>query len=206
MAGQSRRPADRPAPGGTPVDVAAPATHEPVEDPAAPEAEQTPAPVGRGQWWRGPGAALAALVLAAALLAVVVGYSLQGTHSVADDRAAVEAARTSLEKLLSYDHSTIEAQLPHNQDLLTGPFRDEYAKTLRDTVIPMVTKDKVVVQARSYDAGVMSRDGNTIKVQVFVNQVRTTAAQPQAAVDQNRAIATMTKVGGRWLISGLQAY
>ena len=45
-----------------------------------------------------------------------------------------------------------------------------------------------------------------MRVLAFVNQARVGADQTTPAVDQNRVIATMSKVGDRWLISKVEAF
>ena len=123
-----------------------------------------------------------------------------------DARAATAAARVDLEQLLSYDHQTIAAQAAQNAALLTGPFRQEYATTMARTIAPVAQKTEAVVRARTYEAGVMRRSGDTVTVQLFVNQAKTAQGQAQPSVDQNRVIATLQRVNGRWLVAGLSAY
>jgi Mce-associated membrane protein len=123
-----------------------------------------------------------------------------------DARAATAAARSALEQLLSYDAATVSAQAGRNAALLTGPFRTEYGTTMTSRIVPLAQKQRAVVRARAYDAGVMSQTDDTVRVQVFLNQARTTPGQKTPAVDQNRVIATMQRVGGRWLVAGLEAY
>jgi Mce-associated membrane protein len=45
-----------------------------------------------------------------------------------------------------------------------------------------------------------------VKVLAFVNQATVGADQKQPAIDQNRVIATLTRVGDRWLVSDVQAF
>ena len=64
----------------------------------------------------------------------------------------------------------------------------------------------VALQARVSEVGVVSQSDDTVTVQAFVNQARTSETQKEPAIDQNRVLATMTRVGNRWLVSGLKAY
>jgi Mce-associated membrane protein len=52
----------------------------------------------------------------------------------------------------------------------------------------------------------MRASGDTVTVLAFVNQARVGTDQKQPVVDQNRVIATMTKVGQRWLVSRVDAF
>jgi Mce-associated membrane protein len=71
---------------------------------------------------------------------------------------------------------------------------------------PLAVKNQTVVQARVTDVGVMSSTPTTVTVLAFVDQAKVGVDQQQPAVDQDRVIATLTKVGDRWLVSGVQAF
>jgi Mce-associated membrane protein len=162
-----------------------------------------PAAAGRGLWV----ASLAALVVALAVLGVLVGLSLRdpGAQQSAQ-RAAASQARTSVEQMLSYNYKTIDKQAAQIETLLTGSFRSEFTKAMDTDIKPLAVKNQTVVQARVSDVGVMSATPTTVKVLVFVNQAKVGADQKQPAVDQNRVIATMTKVGDKWLVSKVDAF
>lgn len=192
----------------TPVEEEAPVVEHsapaPDVDEDAADAADAPSRRGVPRALRAP---LAALAVALVLLAVVAAVSLgdPGARD-RDARAATAAARADLEQLLSYDHTTLEQQAAANAALLTGSFKAEYAATMSRTILPLATEEKAVVRARSYEAGVMDQTEDTVRVQVFVNQAKTSAKQEQPSVDQNRVIATMQRVGDRWLIARLEAF
>ncbi len=155
----------------------------------------------------GAGRPLVALAVALVALGLVLSVSLRDPHArEREARAATAAARTSLEQLLSYSYQTLDAQASANAELLTGSFRSEYAQTMKSTIAPIAEKDKVVVRARTYEAGVMGQTPDTVTVQVFLNQAKTSDGADQPTVDQNRVIATMRRVDGRWLVEKLSAY
>ncbi|KRE61052.1 hypothetical protein ASG78_11920 [Nostocoides sp. Soil756] len=172
--------------------------------PAVEAAEQAPTASLTLRDLRAP---LVALLVVVLLFAAVASVSLRD-HGARerDARAATAAARTSLEALLSYDYQTIAAQAQQNTALLTGAFRTEYGQTMQKTIAPVAEKEKAVVRARSYEAGVMGQTPDTVTVEVFLNQAKTSTGQAQPSIDQNRVIATMQRVGDRWLISGLSAF
>lgn len=153
---------------------------------------------------RAPFVALVLAVLAFVAVAVVALRDHDARER--DARAATAAATTSLEQLLSYDYRSIAAKARENQGLLTGQFRTEYATTMSRTIAPLAEKEKTVVQARSLVAGVMGQTPDTVTVEVFVDQAKTSAGEKEASVDQNRVVATMERVGDRWLISRLSAF
>ena len=148
-----------------------------------------------------------ALAVSLLLLASVLFVTREDPAQRARDASAASAtARSTLEQILSYNHATMTEQIPAGQALLTGKFKDEFASTMTKTIVPMAQKDKTVVKARAYEVGVMSQTDDAVTVQAFVNQARTSDAQKEPSIDQNRVIATMTRVGDRWLVSALKAY
>jgi Mce-associated membrane protein len=193
------------------------------EEPKAPKAPQTPkarkrpeepkepkepkeSRTSRGLWVSAIGATLALSVLAASLV-----YALRPSVGDADRAAAVGSARTTLQSLLSYSGSSFDKHVSEVTPQLTSPFKDQFTKVAATDIKPMAVKNDATVQAKVYDAGVMDAsgdggDGTTVRVMAFVNQATTTKAQQAPAIDQNRVIATMRKVGDRWLVSELSAY
>ncbi|MER7071713.1 hypothetical protein [Terrabacter sp. NPDC000476] len=160
---------------------------------------------------RGLLAPAAAVLLALALLATSLVVALRPAVSEADRTAAVGSARTTLESLLSYSGASFDAHVREVTPQLTAPFRDQFTKVAASDIKPMAVKNRATVQAKVYDAGVLDAtggggEGTTVRVMAFVNQATTTTAQPAPAIDQNRVIATMRKVGERWLVSDLTAY
>ena len=160
-------------------------------------------PTSRRRWI----APVVALVAALAVLGTVVGLSLRDADATSRaERAATNQARTSIEQMLSYNYKTIDAQAAQIEGLLTGSFKGEFSQAMDKDIKPLAVKNQTVVQARVSDLGVMSSAPGTVKVLAFVNQAKVGADQKQPAVDQNRVIATMSKVGDRWLVSRVQAF
>ena len=160
-------------------------------------------PTGRRRWV----APLVALVASLAVLGGLLVVSVPDPEGQARaERAAVSAARTSIEQMLSYNYKTIDAQSASMEKLLTGTFKGEFAQAMAKDIKPLAVKNQTVVQAKVSDVGVMGSSGSTVKVLAFVNQARVGADQKDPVVDQNRVIATLTKVGERWLISAVDAF
>jgi Mce-associated membrane protein len=160
----------------------------------------------RRLWAPAIGASLALALLAASLV-----YALRPSVSDTDRAAAVGSARTTLESLLSYSGAAFDKHIGEVTPQLASPFKDQFTKVAATDIKPMAVKNDATVQAKVYDAGVMDStgdggEGTTVRVMAFVNQATTTKAQQAPAIDQNRVIATMRKVGDRWLISELSAY
>ena len=154
---------------------------------------------------------LLALALAATLLAATLVHGLRPALADADRMAAVGSARTTLESVLSYSATTFDAHVAEVTPLLAAPFKDEFTQVARTDIKPLAEKNQATVQARVQEAGVMDPTGDggagtVVRVMAFVNQATTSKVQKTPAVDQNRVIATMTRVGDRWLLSALEAY
>jgi Mce-associated membrane protein len=141
------------------------------------------------------------------VLGVLAGVSLRDPDAQARaERAAASQARVSLQQMLSYSYKTIDAQAAQIETLLTGRFRTEFTSAMDKDIKPLAVKNQTVVQARVSDVGVMSATPTTVKVLAFVNQAKVGVNQQQPVVDQNRVIATLTKVGDRWLVSTVEAF
>jgi Mce-associated membrane protein len=150
---------------------------------------------------------VAALLASIAALGVVAGVSLRDTGGRARaERAAASQARLSVEQMLSYSYKNIDAQAAQIEGLLTGPFKAEFTQAMDQDIKPLAVKNQTVVQARVSDVGVMSSTPTTVKVLVFVNQAKVGVGQKEPTLDQDRVIATLTKVGDRWLVSRLEAF
>jgi Mce-associated membrane protein len=166
--------------------------------------EADPAVVAGRRRWLAP---VVALVAVLALLGTVAGVSLRDPAAQArTDRAAASQARTSIEQMLSYNYKTIDAQSAQIEGLLTGSFKGEFSAAMAKDIKPLAVQHQTVVQAKVSDIGVMSSSATTVKVLAFVNQARVGTDQKEPVVDQNRVIATMSKVGNRWLISKVEAF
>lgn len=222
VAGARRRPATampRRGPAVASSHHAVPAVAEPAVDTRADttadaKVTSTEKPARRhtrGSLW----ASALAVGLAFALLAGTLVYSLRPALGEGERTAAVGSARTTLESLLSYTGASFDAHVSEVTPLLAAPFKDEFATVAARDIKPLAVKNGAVVQARVFEAGVMDTTGDggpgsTVRVMAFLNQATTTTEKKVPTIDQNRVIATMTKVatasGDRWLVSGLEAY
>ncbi len=187
------------APGGAVASL--PETADSAEAPGA-------AAGGRAQalrrWWP----SVTALVAVCALLAAVLVYVARQPQVASSSArsAAVGSAQSTLETLLSYDYKTYDAHVEQVKPQLTAPFLDQFSAVAGTDLKTLATTNQTVVQARVYNLGVMDTTTDTVRVLAFVNQATTTKAKPDPSIDQNRVIATMKQVDGRWLVSSLDAF
>lgn len=184
------------------TEAAGPTTHLTVADAGEPAQRHT----ASRRW--GP---VLGTVLALALLAAALVHGLRPAATDADRTAAVGSARTTLESVLSYTGKEFDAHVTAVEPLLASPFKEEFTKVAGTDIKPLAVENEATVQARVQEAGVMDvagdgGEGTVVRVMAFVNQATTSKVQKTPAIDQNRVIATMTKVGDRWLLSKLAAY
>ena len=154
---------------------------------------------------------LLCLVLAAAtattwLLSERKDESAAGAVSSTQARdEGIQQADKLTQKVLSYDWSSLDADIKSNEALLAPSFRSDYAKTMsgvRDQTI----KNQVTLKADVVASSVVSATADKVVALVFVNQVTTAKGTTNRRVDQNRVLVTLTRLGGEWRVSKMDAF
>ena len=217
LSAEPARPVEQPAaaPEVEPVDTEEPVeVVEPVEAAALaepPVAADSPPAEAAGV---GPRSALRstpilALVLTTVLMAVAAGFVWFKVHqhdaTESARRAALEASRDASRVLFSYDYRELDKDFAAGKAVTTGAFRNQYADTTAKVVTPVATQKKAVVKAEVVSAGVVRASESTVVTVVFVNQVTTSSLQAGPKVDLSRVRMTLQHVGGRWLVSKVEA-
>jgi Mce-associated membrane protein len=154
-------------------------------------------------------AAVVALVLTAVLMAVAnafVWYRVHD-HSATESarRAGLEQSREAARILFSYDYRQLDKDFAAGKSLTTGAFGKQYAETTAKVVTPVAKEKKAVVKAEVVTAGVVRASPKTVVTIVYVNQVTTSSLAAAPKVDLSRVRMTLTKVGGHWLVSKVDA-
>lgn len=153
------------------------------------------------------------LLLVLCLLAATAlgALLLERRNDQAVERArlqAVSAARAAAGDILGYDYRSVEASIARARASTTGAFRKEYDDTAK-TLLPQSKQLKAIVQATVGSSAVMSATKNRVVVLLFVDQATVKQVPgektPTTRIDQSRVRVTMTRVGGRWLVSELAA-
>jgi hypothetical protein len=143
-------------------------------------------------------------VLAALALAVLAGVQAYVAASTADARAdALDAAKTRVPVLLSYDKATLDEDLDRALDQTTGSFADDYEKILTEVVEPTAKRRGISTEASVSAAGVVSGDRDEVVVLLFMTQT-TTAKGDRSSVSGSRVEVTLKRAGDDWKIAGLQ--
>ncbi|MFE9320686.1 RDD family protein [Nocardia sp. NPDC052278] len=143
---------------------------------------------------------------AAALVALT---GTQYAHDYRSDRdtativaSAPDIAQNATVALLSYQAATVDKDLASASSKLTGSFKDYYDKYTKDVVIPTAREKSVNTHAQSVGAAVVSADSSNAVVLVFVNQITTTAQDPQPSAMASTVRVQLTESDGHWLVSG----
>jgi Mce-associated membrane protein len=144
------------------------------------------------------------VLLAALALAVFAGVQAYVAASTADARAdALDAAKTRVPVLLSYDKATLDEDLDRALDQTTGSFADDYEKILTEVVEPTAKRRGISTEASVSAAGVVSGDRDEVVVLLFMTQT-TTAKGDRSSVSGSRVEVTLKRAGDDWKIAGLQ--
>ncbi len=206
-----------PAPERAPESAPAP----PPPAPAAP-APAAPAPAGRS---RGRLATaldsfrlLVALVVLCLVLAAVAGFawwraenpsgddSSAGPITSAEARdAGLQQATRLTQQVLSYDWKTLDEDVTAAQKLLAPSFRGEYTRAM-DGVKAQTVKNQVKLTADAVATSIVSASDRKVEALVFVNQVTTAKGTQNQRLDQNRVLVTLTRDGGEWRVSKMDAF
>lgn len=167
----------------------------------------------------GPRRAVVTAVLAVGVVAVLAAATILGVQyrdAVRTDHArtaAVAAAEKAAPVIFSYDYRHLDQDFAKAEALLTGSFRDQYAKTTQTVVKPTALQYQGVVQAliaKPSDGGapavsVVSASPDQVVVLAFINQSTTSTRVSGTKVDQNRVLLTLTDTAQGWLVSAVNA-
>lgn len=142
-----------------------------------------------------------ALVIAATAAGVCTWLGARAEGPQSAQQAALEAARTRVPVMLSYDVATLSADLDRAIDQTTGDFREDYAEILRTSVEPLAGKRGISTTAHVVGAGVVDGDDERVTVLMLLNQV-TTGRKGEPSALGSRIEVEMVADGDTWRIAG----
>ena len=117
--------------------------------------------------------------------------------------AMVSAAR-AISALTTYDYRHLDASHANAVRYLAEPLRSKYESSWTTQVLPQATKVHTVVEGKTTDVAVTEIDGAKIGILAFGQQnVSNSSRQP--GVDLVTVAATMSRSGGKWLLSELDS-
>lgn len=118
-------------------------------------------------------------------------------------RSAVEAARTRLPQLLSYDYHTLDKDLASARAGTTGAFHDQFAELTTKVVAPAAQQRQIVTKTTIAGTSVVSAERDRVVLLVFLDQVTQTKADPSSQLDGARVRVTLQRQDDQWLVSEL---
>jgi Mce-associated membrane protein len=193
-----------------------PRTGDEVAGPAVPDADgpgeppQYEPPAASGRSGRTPFALLSrALGVLLVLLLAGLGYlwvtrPTPSSIRVADYAGALEGARSAVIDLTSFDYLTLDDNLRQIQAVTTGDLRKESTDKLNQNRKTIVDSQAVFsTKVLENGAGVTKVSSKAATVVMVIETTQKTKASTQAQVTRFRIEVQMSKVNGRWLMSGI---
>lgn len=150
------------------------------------------------------------IVLAALLVASAVAVALLGWGAYSESRAqrtqdaALAAARDDTTQVLSYNSTTLDADLARSRALISGGFAAKFEELASSVIVPAVRQQSLSTKATVVRAAVIDAQSDQVRALLFVNQTTTVAGQPAPHNATNQVRVTMTWTDGKWLISDMQ--
>jgi Mce-associated membrane protein len=131
-------------------------------------------------------------------------FTRPATSSIrtADYVGALEAARSGVVDLTSFDYLTLDDDIRQVQRLATGSLVKETTDRLNQSR-KSLTDAQAVVSTKIIGAGVTRADPDSATVVQVIETTQKSKAGPQAQVLRFRIEVQMKKVDGRWLLSGI---
>ncbi len=120
-----------------------------------------------------------------------------------DYAEALQAARSGVVDLTSFDHLTLDDDIEQIRRVATGDLREESVAQL-DQRRQQITEAEAVVNTEVVGAGVTRADGEDATVLLVIQSTQESAANPQAQIVRYRIEVTLEKAGDRWLLSGIK--
>ncbi|KQT89142.1 hypothetical protein ASG49_15115 [Marmoricola sp. Leaf446] len=116
-------------------------------------------------------------------------------------RAAVELA----ERVLGYDAAGFDDEVRATRALLAPGFRQQYDAQMAG-VREQTLAERVRLAVKVRGSAVSSASADRVVALVFLDQVTSSPLTPTRRVDQVRVLVTVTRDGGEWRVSRMDAF
>lgn len=160
-------------------------------------------PARSTKWWT-----IVGVLIVASVAAIWIGlWQLMMSHrpSAADQpeqrQAAIDAARTNISKVLTYQADIVEQQLRAAAEVTTGEYGTYYRKHTAESLVPEAKQNGVDTIATVVDVGVVSLTADRASILAFVDQSTTTYEKPEPATTTSAVRVEMIREGGHWRIA-----
>lgn len=115
------------------------------------------------------------------------------------------AAEKLAAEVLSYDWRGFDAEVDRTRALLAPSFRRQFAGSMAE-VRDRTLAERVRLQATVRASAVSSASADRVVALVFVDQVTSSPLTPTRRVDEVRVLVTVTRDGGEWRVSRMDAF
>lgn len=148
-----------------------------------------------------------ALVVLLVLLLGAVGYlwftrSAKSAVETAHYVQALQAARSAVVDLTSFDYLTLDDDIRQIERITTGDLRKETVDAL-DSKRQSITQAKATVNTEVVAAAVTEAHADSATVLLVIQSTQESAGSDKPQVTKYRVEAKLTKAGDRWLLSGI---
>lgn len=120
-----------------------------------------------------------------------------------DYSQALQAARSGIVDLTSFDYLTLDDDIEQIRRVSTGDLRKESVDQL-DSRRKDITDSKAVVNTEIIDAGVTRATDEAATVLMLIQSTQQSTAAKQPEIVRYRIEVTLQKSGDRWLLSGIK--
>jgi hypothetical protein len=121
----------------------------------------------------------------------------------ADYVDVLQAARSGVVDMTSFDHLTLDDDIEQIRRVATGDLREEAVAQL-DGRRQQITDAQAVVNTEVVGAGVLRAAGDEATVMLVIQSTQKSTAEQQAQVVRYRIEVELQKSDGRWLLSGIK--
>ena len=115
---------------------------------------------------------------------------------------ALQAARSGIVDVASFDYLTLDEDIQQIRRVTTGDLQKESIDQL-DQRRQQITDSEAVVDTKVVGAAVGAADADTATVFAVIQSTQKSKASQQAQVQRYRIEVDLTRVDGRWLLSGI---
>jgi hypothetical protein len=163
-----------------------------------------PAPRGHGRPSLPLVPALSVLLVLLLGAAAYLWFTRPGESAVrtGDYADALQAARSGVVDLTSFDYLTLDDDIEQVRRVATGDLREESVAQL-DQRRQEITDAQAVVNTEVVGAGVTRADGDDATVLLVIESTQESTASPQAQIVRYRIRVELEKTDDRWLLSGI---
>jgi Mce-associated membrane protein len=116
---------------------------------------------------------------------------------------ALQAARSGVVDLTSFDHLTLDDDIEQVRRVSVGDLREEAVAEL-DGRRDQITEAQAVVNTEVIGAGVTRADESSATVLLVIQSTQESSLSEQAQVVRYRIEVELEKSDGRWLLSGIK--